>query len=82
LEDNLRCPSGASYLLENRAILKRTFSKIFKTMKVKPVSHYLDQLLTLDYSYPGLIDDRFRKISIIVIAHLYLLLRVKRNLAL
>jgi uncharacterized circularly permuted ATP-grasp superfamily protein len=30
LEDNLRCPSGVSYMLENREILKRTFPELFK----------------------------------------------------
>ena len=44
LEDNLRCPSGISYVLQNRAIQKRTFSKAFETMKVRPVSDYCDQL--------------------------------------
>jgi uncharacterized circularly permuted ATP-grasp superfamily protein len=29
-EDNLRCPSGVSYMLENREILKRTFPELFK----------------------------------------------------
>jgi uncharacterized circularly permuted ATP-grasp superfamily protein len=31
LEDNLRCPSGVSYMLENREILKRTFLNYSKT---------------------------------------------------
>jgi uncharacterized circularly permuted ATP-grasp superfamily protein len=30
LEDNLRCPSGVSYMLENREILKRTFPELSK----------------------------------------------------
>jgi uncharacterized circularly permuted ATP-grasp superfamily protein len=30
LEDNLRCPSGVSYMLENREILKRTFPELLK----------------------------------------------------
>jgi uncharacterized circularly permuted ATP-grasp superfamily protein len=44
LEDNLRCPSGISYVLQNRAIQKRTFSAAFEAMKVRPVSDYCDHL--------------------------------------
>jgi uncharacterized circularly permuted ATP-grasp superfamily protein len=44
LEDNLRCPSGISYVLENRAIQKRTFPRAFMEMKVRPVSDYADHL--------------------------------------
>jgi len=50
LEDNLRCPSGISYVLQNRAIQKRTFPKAFDAMKVCPVSDYGDHLYdTLRY---------------------------------
>ena len=48
LEDNLRCPSGVSYMLENREILKRTFPELFEKMHVRPVhdySHYLRDML-------------------------------------
>lgn len=45
LEDNLRCPSGVSYVLENREIMKRTFSTIFHGMKVAPVDQYPERLL-------------------------------------
>jgi uncharacterized circularly permuted ATP-grasp superfamily protein len=44
LEDNLRCPSGISYVLQNRAIQKRTFPNAFAAMKVRPVSNYPDHL--------------------------------------
>jgi len=44
LEDNLRCPSGISYVLQNRAIQKRTFPRAFAAMKVRPVSNYSDHL--------------------------------------
>ncbi len=44
LEDNLRCPSGISYVLQNRAIQKRTFPQAFDAMKVRPVSNYPDHL--------------------------------------
>ena len=51
LEDNLRCPSGISYVLQNRAIQKRTFANAFETMKVRPVSNYCDHLYdTLRFS--------------------------------
>jgi uncharacterized circularly permuted ATP-grasp superfamily protein len=48
LEDNLRCPSGVSYMLENREILKRTLPELFEKLNVKPVhnySHYLRDTL-------------------------------------
>jgi len=48
LEDNLRCPSGVSYMLENREILKRTFPELFQKLQVRPVynySHYLRDML-------------------------------------
>src|SRR6188768_2424835 len=35
LEDNVRCPSGVSYVLENRQILKRTFPLIFDRMSIR-----------------------------------------------
>jgi uncharacterized circularly permuted ATP-grasp superfamily protein len=44
LEDNLRCPSGISYVLQNRAIQKRTLPQAFAEMKVRPVSNYCDHL--------------------------------------
>ncbi len=45
LEDNMRCPSGVSYVLENRQILKRTFPVVFNTMAVRPVDDYPNRLL-------------------------------------
>ncbi len=47
LEDNGRCPSGASYLLENRNALKRTFPGIFDEMGVRPVDSYPRDLLAM-----------------------------------
>jgi len=44
LEDNLRCPSGVSYMLENREILKRTFPEVFEKLNVRPVYHYTHKL--------------------------------------
>lgn len=40
LEDNLRCPSGVSYVIENRQILKRTFPHVFRASHVRPVDDY------------------------------------------
>ena len=45
LEDNLRCPSGVSYVLENRAVMKRIFPKIFEEARVLPVVDYPLRLL-------------------------------------
>ncbi|HEU5396934.1 MAG TPA: circularly permuted type 2 ATP-grasp protein [Verrucomicrobiae bacterium] len=45
LEDNGRCPSGVSYVLENRRALKRTFRGIFENVGVRPVEHYPQELL-------------------------------------
>lgn len=44
LEDNLRCPSGVSYMLENREILKRTFPELFQKLRVRPVYNYSHNL--------------------------------------
>jgi uncharacterized circularly permuted ATP-grasp superfamily protein len=40
LEDNLRCPSGVSYVLENRHVMKTLFPKLFATSRIRPVSNY------------------------------------------
>ena len=45
LEDNLRCPSGVSYVLENRQVMKRAFARLFEGMSVSSVEEYPDQLL-------------------------------------
>ncbi len=45
LEDNLRSPSGISYVLENRRVMKSTFPEIFQDMTVAPVDDYPSQLL-------------------------------------
>lgn len=44
LEDNLRCPSGVSYVLENRAVMKRTFPQVFEASRVRPVDAYPGRL--------------------------------------
>lgn len=45
LEDNMRCPSGVSYVLENRQVLKRTFPQVFADSRVRPVDEYPNKLL-------------------------------------
>lgn len=47
LEDNLRCPSGVAYVLENREIMKRAFSTLVQSSEIQPVSNYPTQLLEL-----------------------------------
>ncbi len=47
LEDNLRCPSGVSYLLENREIIKQAFPNLFMGLRVRPVSEYASMLLSM-----------------------------------
>ncbi len=47
LEDNLRCPSGVSYVLENREVMKRTFPQVFDGLSILPVDDYPEQLLKM-----------------------------------
>ena len=47
LEDNLRCPSGVSYVLENRQVLKRTFPRVFSDSPIRPVEDYPNRLLEM-----------------------------------
>jgi uncharacterized circularly permuted ATP-grasp superfamily protein len=47
LEDNLRVPSGVSYVLENRAIMKRTFPQLFDGLEIRPVDDYPSRLLEM-----------------------------------
>lgn len=45
LEDNLRVPSGVSYVLENREVMKRTFPEVFRGQQIAPVEDYPERLL-------------------------------------
>ena len=45
LEDNLRVPSGVSYMLENRKMTMRLFPELFASHRIAPVAHYPDLLL-------------------------------------
>ncbi len=58
LEDNLRVPSGVSYMLENRKMMMRLFPKLFNAHRVAPVAHYPDLLLeTLRDNSPATTDE-------------------------
>ena len=45
LEDNLRCPSGVAYFLENRRVMKRIFPSLFSARTVRPIDNYASRLL-------------------------------------
>ncbi|WP_028312874.1 circularly permuted type 2 ATP-grasp protein [Derxia gummosa] len=45
LEDNLRVPSGVSYMLEDRKMMMRLFPELFAKHRIAPVAHYPDMLL-------------------------------------
>jgi uncharacterized circularly permuted ATP-grasp superfamily protein len=47
LEDNLRVPSGVSYVIENRAVAKRAFAELFARQQIRPVDTYTDELKRL-----------------------------------
>jgi uncharacterized circularly permuted ATP-grasp superfamily protein len=47
LEDNVRCPSGVSYVLENRHIVKRIFPKLLQSMSIRSIDDYPMRLLSM-----------------------------------
>jgi uncharacterized circularly permuted ATP-grasp superfamily protein len=47
LEDNMRCPSGVSYVLENREVMKRSLPQFFEIGRVRPVEEYPGKLLDI-----------------------------------
>ncbi|ACL72100.1 protein of unknown function DUF404 [Thioalkalivibrio sulfidiphilus HL-EbGr7] len=47
LEDNLRVPSGVSYMLENRQVTKRVFPELFENYSILPVDEYPSQLFDM-----------------------------------
>ena len=65
LEDNLRVPSGVSYMLSNRRVMKRTFPRLFHGYGVRPIEHYPQLLLaTLRSLAPeGCIDPKIVLLS-------------------
>jgi len=58
LEDNLRVPSGVSYMIEDRLVMMRLFPELFAQHRISPVDHYPDFLLEtlLEVAPPG-VDD-------------------------
>jgi uncharacterized circularly permuted ATP-grasp superfamily protein len=58
LEDNLRTPSGVSYVLQNRKMMMRLFPALFESHRIAPVAHYPDLLLdNLRSVAPAGVDD-------------------------
>ncbi len=58
LEDNLRVPSGVSYMLENRKMMMRLFPDLFSIHRIEPVAHYPDLLLdTLRAVAPAAVNE-------------------------
>jgi uncharacterized circularly permuted ATP-grasp superfamily protein len=61
LEDNLRVPSGVSYMLENRQVTKRVFPELFENSSILPVDDYPSQLFDMLASLsPRPPDPRWR----------------------
>ncbi len=58
LEDNLRCPSGVSYVLGNRRVLKQTLPVVFEALPIRPVEDYSSRLsATLRHLIPDTIQN-------------------------
>ncbi len=57
LEDNMRCPSGVSYVVENRRVLKCTFPGLFESLNVEPVDDYPEKLLETLLSVSPVSED-------------------------
>jgi uncharacterized circularly permuted ATP-grasp superfamily protein len=65
LEDNLRCPSGVSYVLQNRQLMKQTFPQLFEMTSIRPVDDYCSRLLdALQY----LMGDHARSPSVALLS--------------
>jgi uncharacterized circularly permuted ATP-grasp superfamily protein len=47
LEDNARCPSGVSYVVQNRQVMRRVFPNLFAQHRVRPVEDYSQELLNV-----------------------------------
>ncbi|NJR66725.1 MAG: hypothetical protein HC772_17695 [Leptolyngbyaceae cyanobacterium CRU_2_3] len=65
LEDNLRCPSGVSYVLQNRQLMKQTFPQLFEFSAIRAVDDYCSRLLdALQY----LRDEHMRTPSVALLS--------------
>ncbi len=60
LEDNLRVPSGVSYVIENRGVTKRAFAELFERQRIRPVDGYTDELnrLLVSLAPAGIVDPQ------------------------
>jgi uncharacterized circularly permuted ATP-grasp superfamily protein len=60
LEDNLRVPSGVSYVIENRGVAKRAFAELFERQRIRPVDGYTDELnrLLTSLAPDGVVDPQ------------------------
>jgi uncharacterized circularly permuted ATP-grasp superfamily protein len=58
LEDNVRVPSGVSYVISNRRVMAQTLPELFQQMRIQPVAEYPNRLLAaLRASAPAGVDD-------------------------
>jgi len=65
LEDNLRCPSGVSYVLQNRQLMKQTFPQLFEFSAIRPVDDYCSRLLD---ALQHLMEDHVRSPSVALLS--------------
>ncbi|MGF1657014.1 MAG: circularly permuted type 2 ATP-grasp protein [Verrucomicrobiales bacterium] len=72
LEDNGRCPSGVSYVLENRHAMKRIFPSLISRYRVRPVDHYGQELLNvLRHIAPEKAPDRENPVAVLLTPGIY-----------
>ncbi len=71
LEDNLRTPSGASYMLENRSMMMRLFPEVFDLMNIAPVDHYPQTLLHTLQDLVRSKDDRESPCTVLLTPGVY-----------
>ncbi len=64
LEDNLRCPSGVSYVLQNRLLMKRSFPDAFDQSNVRPVFDYATRLYE---TLVNLVEDHISRPQVVVL---------------
>jgi len=64
LEDNLRCPSGVSYVLGNRRVMKQTLPVVFESLPIRPVDDYSNRLAD---TLRNLIPDSILKPNIAIL---------------
>jgi uncharacterized circularly permuted ATP-grasp superfamily protein len=69
LEDNLRVPSGVSYMLENRLVSKRVFADVFEHQSIEPVDSYVDELYGLLRSLAA--PDRSNPVVVVLTPGIY-----------